>query len=137
MSAVYRVGDRLPAVTMQPTALQLFRYSAVTWNGHRIHFDRDWALHEGHRGLVVHSHLHAANALRVLTEGLGPEWAITQVDYRITRPAVAGDTLVATAEITAVADAEQTLHVALNEFNQDDETCLKGTATVRRRSWAA
>lgn len=134
MNDTHEIGDRLPDVTMQPTALQLFRYSAVTWNGHRIHFDRDWAEHEGHRGLVVHSHLHAANALRALTEGLGPDWTIAQVDYRITRSAVAGDTLTASAAITAVADSGRTLHLSMTETNQDGETCLEGTATVRRRS---
>ena len=33
----------------------LFRYSALTFNGHRIHYDRDYATTtEGYSGLVVH-----------------------------------------------------------------------------------
>jgi len=36
----------------------LFRYSALTFNGHRIHYDRDYARNvEGHEGLVVHGPL--------------------------------------------------------------------------------
>ena len=42
------VGDELPALVKRPTAIQIFRYSAVTWNAHRIHFERDYALQEGH-----------------------------------------------------------------------------------------
>ena len=99
MSKELAVGDELPSVSMRPTALQLFRYSAVTWNTHRIHYDPDWAKREGHAGVLVHSHLHAANALRVLTDGLGPEWVIRSVSYRIVAPAPAGDTLKATATI--------------------------------------
>lgn len=36
----------------------LFRYSALTFNGHRIHFDRDYAVqNDGYPGLVVHGPL--------------------------------------------------------------------------------
>lgn len=39
----------------------LFRYSAVMFNGHRIHYDRDYAMNvEGYGGLVVHGPLQAA-----------------------------------------------------------------------------
>lgn len=134
MSDTHQIGERLPDVVMRPTPLQLFRYSAVTWNGHRIHFDRDWAEHEGHRGLVVHSHLHAANALRTLSSGLGPDWHIAQVGYRIVHSAVVGDTLTASAEVMGSADDGDTLQFALRETNQDGVTCLEGTATARRRS---
>jgi 3-methylfumaryl-CoA hydratase len=39
-----------------PDPVQLFRFSALTFNGHRIHYDRDYARHvEGYEGLVVHA----------------------------------------------------------------------------------
>jgi 3-methylfumaryl-CoA hydratase len=39
----------------------LFRYSALTFNGHRIHYDRDYATGvEGYPGLVVHGPLQAS-----------------------------------------------------------------------------
>jgi 3-methylfumaryl-CoA hydratase len=35
--------------------VRLFRYSALTFNGHRIHYDRDYCRDiEGYPGLVVH-----------------------------------------------------------------------------------
>jgi len=41
-------------------AVQLFRYSALTFNGHRIHYDRTYATEvEGYPGLVVHGPLMA------------------------------------------------------------------------------
>ncbi|MEQ6204385.1 MaoC family dehydratase N-terminal domain-containing protein [Sulfitobacter sp. HNIBRBA2951] len=41
-----------------PSEVMLFRYSALTFNGHRIHYDRDYARDvEGHAGLVVHGPL--------------------------------------------------------------------------------
>ena len=72
MSNMFRVGDELPPLKHTATPFQLFRYSAVTWNPHRIHFDEPYAREEGHDGVALHSHLRAALALRCVTEGLGP-----------------------------------------------------------------
>jgi 3-methylfumaryl-CoA hydratase len=46
--------------TLVPDAVQLFRYSALTFNSHRIHYDRDYVTEvEGYPGLVVHGPLTA------------------------------------------------------------------------------
>ena len=45
---------------IEPTPLLLFRYSALTFNSHRIHYDRRYAVDvEGYPGLVVHGPLQA------------------------------------------------------------------------------
>ena len=44
--------------SITPTAAVLFRFSALTYNAHRIHYDRDYAMkEEGYPGLVVHGPL--------------------------------------------------------------------------------
>jgi 3-methylfumaryl-CoA hydratase len=44
--------------TLVPDAVQLFRYSALTFNGHRIHYDRPYVTGvEGYPGLIVHGPL--------------------------------------------------------------------------------
>ena len=46
--------------TIEPTPTLLFRYSALTFNTHRIHYDRDYCINvEGYPGLVVHGPLQA------------------------------------------------------------------------------
>jgi 3-methylfumaryl-CoA hydratase len=62
--------------TVQPTSAQLFRFSAVTFNSHRIHYDHDYATGvEGYPGLVVHGPLTAmllaASASRHVGKPLG------------------------------------------------------------------
>ena len=43
-----------------PSAAYLFRYSAMTFNGHRIHYDKDYVRDvEGYPGLIVHGPLQA------------------------------------------------------------------------------
>ena len=46
--------------TISPSEVMLFRYSALTFNGHRIHYDRDYARDvEGYQSLVFHGPLTA------------------------------------------------------------------------------
>lgn len=41
--------------TITPSSVMLFRYSAITFNPHRIHYDRPYCMEvEGYPGLVVH-----------------------------------------------------------------------------------
>ncbi|WP_425046706.1 acyl dehydratase [Primorskyibacter sp. S87] len=51
----------------------LFRYSALTFNGHRIHYDLDYARDvEGYAGLVVHGPLLAQQLMLMARNLLGP-----------------------------------------------------------------
>ncbi len=53
--------------TIVPDPVLLFRYSALTFNGHRIHYDRSYATGvEGYPGLVVHGPLIATFLLELL-----------------------------------------------------------------------
>ncbi len=130
MSSTLRVGDLLPPLRHTATTFQLFRYSAVTWNPHRIHFDQAHARVEGHRGLALHSHLRAALALRCVTEGLGPGWQLTQVSYRLRRPVYAPADLLYTGRVTAVDGDSVTLE--LIEENPSSEVGFEGTARASR-----
>ncbi len=61
-------GLPIAAWTRQMAAnpVLLFRYSALTFNGHRIHYDRDYAMRqEGYPGLVVHGPLQATLLLNL------------------------------------------------------------------------
>jgi hydroxyacyl-ACP dehydratase HTD2-like protein with hotdog domain len=130
MSNTYRVEDLLPRLRHTATAFQLFRYSAVTWNPHRIHFDEAYARGEGHRGLVLHSHLRAALALRCVTEGLGPGWQVTNVAYRLRKPVYAPVDLTYTARVTEAEGDSLTLE--LIEENPSGEEGFEGTVRVSR-----
>ena len=56
---------RSPSSSVTPDSVMLFRYSALTFNGHRIHYDRRYAMDvEGYAGLVVHGPLIATLAGR-------------------------------------------------------------------------
>lgn len=79
--------------SFDPTSLVLFRYSALTFNGHRIHYDRTYARQEEfYPGLVVHGPLQAALLVRLAARTLGRMPA--EVSYRGVSPLFDGDRLV-------------------------------------------
>jgi 3-methylfumaryl-CoA hydratase len=130
MSTMFRVGDELPALKHTATPLQLFRYSAVTWNPHRIHFDEPYAREEGHAGIALHSHLRAALALRCVTEGLGTGWHVAKFAYRLRKPVYAPADLAYSAIVTAADYDSMTLE--LIEQHPSGEVGFEGTVVVNR-----
>jgi 3-methylfumaryl-CoA hydratase len=86
-----------------PDAVTLFRFSALTFNAHRIHYDRDYAVMvEGYRELVVQGPL-AATLLLDAAMRRRPGWSPAAFEFRAVAPAFAGEPLDLRA--TARADA--------------------------------
>ena len=69
-----------------PDDVLLFRYSALTFNGHRIHYDRKYVTEvEGYPGLVVHGPL-IATLLMDLLRRHAPGAEVAQFHFRAVRP---------------------------------------------------
>ena len=69
-----------------PDDVLLFRYSALTFNGHRIHHDRRYVTEvEGYPGLVVHGPL-IATLLLDLLRWQSPEAVVARYEFRAVRP---------------------------------------------------
>ena len=74
-----------------PDAVQLFRYSALTFNGHRIHYDRDYVTREeGYPGLIVHGPL-TATLLVDLVRSNAPAARIAEFSFRALSPLFDGN----------------------------------------------
>ncbi len=62
----------------------LFRYSALTFNGHRIHYDQEYARDvEGYEGLVVHGPLLAQKLMLLAERVIGP---LAEFSFRASSP---------------------------------------------------
>jgi hydroxyacyl-ACP dehydratase HTD2-like protein with hotdog domain len=71
----------------------LFRFSALTFNAHRIHYDAEYARTvEGYPGLVVHGPLLALLCLELPRRQL-PGRPVSQLSFRARSPLYAGQTL--------------------------------------------
>ncbi|HBD12261.1 MAG TPA: acyl-CoA dehydrogenase [Porticoccaceae bacterium] len=75
---------------IRPDPVLLFRFSALTFNAHRIHYDRQYAMQEeGYAGLVVHGPL-SATLLLDLVHRQVPDAVVQHYDYRAVRPLIDG-----------------------------------------------
>jgi 3-methylfumaryl-CoA hydratase len=71
---------------IRPDETLLFRYSALTFNGHRIHYDRRYATEvEGYPGLVVHGPLIATLLLDLLRRNVA-DANVATLSFRAVRP---------------------------------------------------
>ncbi|AWI80666.1 acyl-CoA dehydrogenase [Parazoarcus communis] len=69
-----------------PDDVLLFRYSALTFNGHRIHYDRKYVTEvEGYPGLIVHGPMVATMLLDLLRHQL-PDAELASYEFRAVRP---------------------------------------------------
>ena len=94
--AAVKPAEAAPAVeatvtrVVHPDAVLLFRYSALTGNGHRIHYDADYVREEeGYPGLIVHGPMQAT-WLAGIAGTIAP---FTHFSFRGHRPAFAGNAM--------------------------------------------
>jgi 3-methylfumaryl-CoA hydratase len=103
----------------------LFRFSALTYNTHRIHYDQPYATGvEGYPGLVVHGPLLALLLLEIPRREL-PGAAVAGFDFRLSRPAFSGGSVVATGE----PDGDR---IALRAGAAGSGESISGGALIRR-----
>lgn len=75
----------------------LFRFSALTYNGHRIHYDKPYVTEaEGYPDLVIHGPLLALLALE-LPRRNAPDRPVRSFEYRLVRPAFVPAPVIAAA----------------------------------------
>lgn len=83
--AFERQGQHHTAI--KADAVMLYRYSAATFNGHRIHYDIDYCRNvEGYPGLVVHGPLIATLLLNWMEDHLARDARIASFEFRALRP---------------------------------------------------
>jgi len=123
-SAAVDAAATAPAeLSLSPDAITLFRFSALTGNSHRIHYDEAYATAvEGLPGRLVHGPLVALLMLE-LPRRLAPDHAVVAVDYRLTSPVVAG----ATVTVDHVVDGDGRWVV---RAHADGRACASGTVLL-------
>ncbi len=109
--------------TVTPTPVLLFRYSAVTFNSHRIHYDHPYTTKvEGYPGLVVHGPLQATFLANYALDRM-PDRQLASLTFRAQRP------LFDLSPFTV--NAAEPEGDSLNLWTADAEgfTCMSATAT--------
>ncbi|TAQ89461.1 hypothetical protein B7494_g2229 [Chlorociboria aeruginascens] len=103
------------------TPVSLFRFSALTFNAHQIHYSKQWCQEvEGHRDVVVHGPLNLINMLDFWRDTVGGEEEVPRrIIYRATSPLYAGEMYRAVLEKEGEV-VKQTL------YSRDGKVAMRG-----------
>lgn len=125
--------DVLPELERRPGNVQLFRFSAVTWNAHRIHYDAEYARSEGYPDILVQSHLHGCFLAQAALAWTGGSGVLRSFRWENRHYAVASDVLRCQGIVTGkrvAEDGARLVDLELSEVNQDGRVCAPAWATV-------
>jgi hydroxyacyl-ACP dehydratase HTD2-like protein with hotdog domain len=127
------VGEQIPALTVTVDETQLFFFSAATYNGHRIHYDKQWARSvEGYDDVLVQGPLQAALLARAIGDWIGGRGRLVSFSVQNRAIAYPGEQLTFGGAVKAkrINDEGAGL-VDLDVTGRRDTTVLMpGTATV-------
>lgn len=117
-------GGALWSSSFEASPPLLFRYSALTFNSHRIHYDKDYAVNvEGYTDLVVQGPLLATLLLDLLRRER-PKSRLKRFDYRAVRPLLANGTFWVEGKIETGGTAETKQSVANSNRQTSDDLVM-------------
>jgi hydroxyacyl-ACP dehydratase HTD2-like protein with hotdog domain len=122
-------GDAIPPLTDTVDETQMFFFSAATYNGHRIHYDKDWARDtEGYDTVLVQGPLQAALLSRALTDWIGGSGRLVAFSVQNRAIAYPGQELTFGGVITGKRDGG--LVDLDTHCKRGEDLLMPGTATV-------
>jgi len=128
--------DEITPLRVTVDETQMFFFSAATYNGHRIHYDKDWARDtEGYDNILVHGPLQAALLSRALTDWIGGAGRLVAFSVQNRAIAYPGQELTFGGVVTGKQEGGL---IDLDIYCKvGDEVLMPGTATVALPSKAA
>lgn len=126
------VGDEITTLTTTVDQTQMFFFSAATYNGHRIHYDKSWASdREGYDDVLVQGPLQSALLARAVTDWIGASGRLVSFSAQNRAVAFPGQELSFGGTVTAtqVADGRGLVELEVSGRRGDD-VLMPGTATV-------
>jgi hydroxyacyl-ACP dehydratase HTD2-like protein with hotdog domain len=127
------VGEQLTALNVTVDETQLFFFSAATYNGHRIHYDKQWAQTvEGYDDVLVQGPLQAALLARAIGDWIGGRGRLVSYSVQNRATAYPGELLTFGGEVTGkrLSDGGAGLVDLDIAGRRDDTVLMPGTATV-------
>ena len=130
--SAFAVGD---AATFSKTITEadILLFAGVSGDTYPLHVDAEYAKTTRYGQRVVHGMLSASLISTVTGLLLGtPGGIYVEQSLRFRRPVFIGDTLTASAEVTAIDAAKQRLHCATAIVNQHGKTVIDGTSILQK-----
>src|ERR1700758_4927218 len=127
------VGERIPALAVTVDETQLFFFSAATYNGHRIHYDKEWRRAvEGYDDVLVHGPLQWALLARAIGDWIGGRGRLVSFSVQNRAIAYPGELLSFGGQVTGKRLTDEGAGLVDLDIagRRDDTVLMPGTATV-------
>lgn len=130
MTSTREPAEALPELHLRPSLLDTVRYAAAMWEFQRLHFDHDWARHEGLARSIVQGPLLGNYLVHTVERWVGGDAELESIGWR-NHAVVPVDTPLVCGGSAATPDADGR-DVTLWIRNDEGITVVTGTARVRR-----
>ncbi len=124
-------GQELAPMVKTPNEVQVFMFSAITWDTHRTHFDTPYSVdEESLPGILVHGHLQGAFLTQYVTRWAGTEGRLRSIDYQNRGMVIPGERLTVRAKVTGKSEEAGVGLVALDMWLEKDGGEMPTTAAA-------
>ncbi|WP_244928602.1 MaoC family dehydratase [Nocardioides sp. W7] len=126
------VGEELPSLDVVVDETQMFFFSAATYNGHRIHYDKEWARdREGYDDVLVQGPLQSALLAQAVTDWIGGAGRLVSFAAQNRAVAFPGQPLSFGGRVTAtrIEDGRGLVELEI-AGRRGDDVLMPGSATV-------
>lgn len=118
----------VPQRKFQWSPVALFRFSALTFNAHMIHYNESWTRNiEGHPAVVVHGPLNLIGMMDYWRDTHGRGKEAEGISYRALSPLYAGDEYVVRTESEAETEKGTSWKIAVTN---NGKLCMQGVISV-------
>lgn len=132
-------GNKLGDSHVIPTRTQLFMFSAITWNRHQIHFDRDQAVNEGLSDVVVQRGLIGNFLEQYLTEWISGRGVLKNIQWKVIQSTYPGVELKISGEIESMTSYNLTKDICctLEIVNKTNDKIAVGFSKIQLNTFIA
>ena len=125
------VNTQIPELIVRPDYTQVFLFSAITWNRHHIHYNKDAALSEGLPDVVVQRALIGNFFARLITNWIGGIAELRRLTWKVTRSALPGKEIVCRGTIKERMDSQDEKYLICEvTASNNNELIASGDAMV-------
>lgn len=125
-------GQEVTSLIKKSSYMQLFMFSAVTWNRHLIHYNTEFARHDGLPDVATHRALIGNLLAQMLSNWAGEAGRVAKIEWSVRNTAIPGDTLICKGKVLEKCDegTEKFADCEIWVENQRGDLIAKGKGAV-------
>ncbi|MFC1909798.1 MaoC/PaaZ C-terminal domain-containing protein [Chloroflexota bacterium] len=125
-------SDELPVLVKHPTPRQLVMWAGASGDLYEIHYDKDFALSKGLKGIIVHGDLTASFLAQLLTDWMGEAGRLKKLQTRNAAMLYPNEDIICKGKVVKkyLQDGEQCIEAEIWAENPAGEKAVTGSAVL-------